>query len=90
MGVTTLVLCDQKISPGVYWTSDSPRKVMRFRNKLVAQETCKRYRHNNCRVVSYEEAIGIVSRQYEYIRGFNSRVGIEQDTNEVNDDEFNR
>jgi len=89
-GVHQLVLCDQKICPGIYWTSDDKRRVLRFRNRSVAEETCKRFKHNKCRVVPYEEALSILARQFDAIRGYNERMGEVAHTSEVDDDEFNR
>lgn len=89
-GVNHLVLCDQKISPGVFWTSDDVKKVMRFRNLSVAEGTCRRFKHNECRVVAYGEAMSILSRQLEAIRGYNNRMGEVSTNEEVDDDEFNR
>lgn len=90
MGVNTLVLCDQKISPGIFWTSDDSKKVMRFRNKSVASAASRRFKFNNCRVVDYEEALGIIHRQFNSVRGFSKRVGLTQTEKEVDDNEFNR
>lgn len=89
-GVQQLVLCDQKICPGIFWTSDDSRKVMRFRNRSVAEDTCRRFKHNKCQVVSYEEALSILARQSDAIRSYNERMGGLEHTSEANDDEFNR
>lgn len=89
-GVHHLVLCDQKVCPGIFWTSDDQRRVMRFRNRTVAEATSKRFKFNETRVVGYEEALSILSRQFDAIRGYNERMGEVDNTIEVDDDEFNR
>lgn len=64
-GIKFLALVDRDKSKNLWWVSDNPSLIIDFYKEETAIKTCKRLKLNKPRVVPYQHAVSIISRQGE-------------------------
>lgn len=65
--VHKLALVDRTKERNLWWTSDDPTIVLKYVKHHAAAYAIKRLKFNNPRIVTYEEAIQIISDQQQAI-----------------------
>ena len=65
--VKYLALVDRTKERNLWWTSDDPTIVLKYVRHHAAAYAVKRLKHNNPRIVSYEEAVSIIQQQQQSI-----------------------
>lgn len=63
LGIHYLALVDRSKSQEYWWTSDTPEIVLAYKRLALAEKACKRFRHNNPRIVEYRDAVAIILKQ---------------------------
>jgi hypothetical protein len=77
MGIDVLALVDRAKSKQFWWTSDHASLILNYLSRDAAEYCVKRLKKNNARIVAYESAVKLISRQNGLV--------IEA-TNAINDD----
>ena len=67
LDIDTLAFVDRTRSTSQWWTSDDPGLVLKFRTEHAAQRVCSRFKHNNPRVVDFNEAYQAIAEQQQPI-----------------------
>lgn len=67
LGVRFLALVDRDKTKQMWWISDNPSLIIQFHKEETAIRTCSRLKLNKPRVVSYQDAVSIISRQSDTI-----------------------
>jgi hypothetical protein len=65
--VEVLALVDRTKEKEIWWTSDDPTIILKYNSYRTVQQTIRRLKFNNPRIVTYEEAVSIIQKQQQRI-----------------------